>query len=120
VAVLFQPWYAALKKALHDRSGAAAAIIVLLAVAIILVPLSFMGLQMFAEAQGLYNQLASGGASAVPTIVWFRTAIHQWLPSLNIDLTSYVQQVLGFLIGDIGCSARSKHSFFHSSPFIIF
>jgi predicted PurR-regulated permease PerM len=102
VAVLFQPWYAALKKALHDRSGAAAAIIVLLAVAIILVPLIFLGLQMFAEAQGLYGQLASGGAAAVPTIVWFRMAIHQWLPSLNIDLTPYIQQVLGFLIGDIG------------------
>jgi predicted PurR-regulated permease PerM len=102
VAVLFHPWYDALKKALHDRSGAAAAIIVLFAVAIILVPLSFLGLQMFAEAQGLYGQIASGGASAVPTIVWFRAAVHQWLPSLNIDLTPYVQQVLGFLISDIG------------------
>jgi predicted PurR-regulated permease PerM len=102
VAVLFQPWYVSLKKALHDRSGAAAAIIVLLAVAIILVPLGFLGLQMFSEAQGLYGQLSSGGASAVPTIAWFRTAIHNWLPSLNIDLTPYVQQVLGFLIGDIG------------------
>ncbi len=48
VAVLFHPWYAMLKKVLHDRSGAAAAIIVLLAVAIILVPLTFLGLQMFA------------------------------------------------------------------------
>jgi predicted PurR-regulated permease PerM len=102
VAVLFQPWYVALKKALHDRSGAAAAIIVLLAVAIILIPLVFIGLQMFAEAQGLYGQIASGGVNAAPTIVWFRTAIHQWLPSLTIDLTPYVQQVLGFLIGDIG------------------
>jgi predicted PurR-regulated permease PerM len=102
VAVLFQPWYAALKKSLHDRSGAAAAIIVLLAVAIILVPLIFLGLQMFAEAQGLYGQIASGGASAVPLVSWFRASIHQWLPSLNIDLTPYIQQVLGFLIGDIG------------------
>jgi len=102
VAVLFHPWYAALKKALHDRSGAAAAIIVLLAVALILIPLTFIGLQMFAEAQGLYGQIASGGAAAIPGVVWFRAAIHEWLPSLNIDLTPYVQQVLGFLIGDIG------------------
>jgi len=102
VAVLFQPWYAALKKALHDRSGAAAAIIVILAVVIILIPLVFIGLQMFAEAQGLYGQIASGGAAAVPGVVWFRAAIQQWLPSLNIDLTPYIQQVLGFLIGDIG------------------
>jgi predicted PurR-regulated permease PerM len=102
VAVLFQPWYAALKKVLHDRSGAAAAIIVLLAVAIIIVPIIFLGLQMFAEAQGLYGQIASGGAAAMPGIVWFHTAVHQWLPSLTIDLTPYIQQVLGFLIGNIG------------------
>jgi predicted PurR-regulated permease PerM len=102
VAILFQPWYAALKKTLHDRSGAAAAVIVLLAVAIILVPLAFIGLQMFAEAQGLYGQIALGGTTAVPVIAWLRTAIHGWLPSFNIDLTPYVQQVLGFLIGDIG------------------
>ena len=63
VAVLFHPWYVGLKKVLHDRSGAAAALIVLLAVVIIMVPLIFLGLQMFAEAQGLYGQItASGGA----------------------------------------------------------
>jgi predicted PurR-regulated permease PerM len=50
----------------------------------------------------LYGQITASGASAVPMTVWFRTAIHQWLPSFNIDLTPYVQQVLGFLIGDIG------------------
>jgi predicted PurR-regulated permease PerM len=99
VAVLFHPWYVGLKKVLHDRSGAAAALI---AVVIIMVPLIFLGLQMFAEAQGLYGQITASGASAVPMTVWFRTAIHQWLPSFNIDLTPYVQQVLGFLIGDIG------------------
>jgi predicted PurR-regulated permease PerM len=102
VAVLFQPWYAVLKKILHDRSGTAAAIIVLLAFAIIIVPLTFIGLQMFAEAQGLYGQIAFGGTAAVPGIVWFRAAINAWLPSLNIDLTPYIQQVLGFLISDIG------------------
>jgi predicted PurR-regulated permease PerM len=101
VAVLFQPWYSALKKALRDRSGAAAAIIVLLAVAIILVPLVFFGLQMFVEAQGLYGQIASGGGG-VPAIAWSRAALHNLLPSLNIDLSPYVQQVLGILIGDIG------------------
>lgn len=102
VAVLFQPWYVALKKMLHDRSGAAAAIIVLLAVAIILVPLTFLGLQMFAEAQGLYGQIASGGAAAMPDITWLRALIHQWMPTLAVDPTPYIQQILGFLIGGIG------------------
>jgi predicted PurR-regulated permease PerM len=100
IALLFQPWYAALKKALHDRGGAAAALIVLLAVAIILVPLVFFGLQMFAEAQGLYGQIASG--NAIPAVAWSRMELGRWLPSLNINLTPYIQQVLGLLISDIG------------------
>jgi predicted PurR-regulated permease PerM len=102
VAVLFQPWYAGLKKILNDRNGAAAAIIVLLAVVIILIPLTFIGLQIFAEAQGLYGQIAYGGASAVPIIGWLRTALQSWLPSLNVNLAPYFQQVLGLLIGNIG------------------
>jgi predicted PurR-regulated permease PerM len=102
MAILFQPWYAVLKRVLHDRSGAAAAIFVLLAAAIIFVPFAFLGMQMFAEVQGLYGQIASRGAAAIPMIVWLRAAIQQWLPSFNINITPYVQQVLGFLIGDIG------------------
>lgn len=100
IAVLFQPWYAALKRALHDRSGAAAAIIVIVAVAIILVPLIFFGLQMFVEAQGLYGQIASG--AGVPGVDWFRGEFARWFPSLNINVEPYIQQVLGFLISDIG------------------
>jgi predicted PurR-regulated permease PerM len=100
LAILFQPWYTAIKRWLHDRGGAAAAIIVIIAIAIILVPLIFFGLQIFAEAQGLYAQIASGGA--VPGIDWARSVLHDWLPALNINLTPYIQQVLGLLIGDIG------------------
>jgi predicted PurR-regulated permease PerM len=102
IAVLFQPWYAALKKALHDRSGAAAALIVLFAVAIILLPLIFFGLQMFLEAQGLYSQIASGGVGALPAVVWARSVIQAWSPSFTIDLTPYAQQVLGILLNDVG------------------
>jgi predicted PurR-regulated permease PerM len=100
IAILFHPWYDGLKKALHDRSGVAAALIVVLAIAIILIPLIFFGLQMVVEARGLYTQLSFGGT--IPAIAWFRTALNQWLPGLNVDLTPYIQQVLGFLIADIG------------------
>lgn len=100
VAILFQPWYSKLKSGLHDRNGVAAAIIVLLATALILVPLIFFGLQMFVEAQRLYTRTTSGGAA--PAIVWFRASLHQWMPSLNVDLSPYIQQVLGLFIGDLG------------------
>ena len=99
VAILFQPWYDSIKKTLHDRSGVSAAIIVVIAVAIILVPLTFFGLQIFTEAQGLYVQVASGRFT--PTADLFLAAVHQWLPSLNLDIGPYIQQVLGLLISDI-------------------
>lgn len=102
IAILFQPWYAALKKMLHDRSGVAAALIVLFAVAVLLLLFIFFGLQMFAEAQGLYNAIASGTGSATPVIALSRTALHHWFPAFNIDVTPYVQQVLGLVIGNVG------------------
>ena len=67
IAILFQPLYALIKQWLHDRSALAAAIIVLIAIAIILVPLVFFGIQIFTEAQGLYGavdvQRRSAGAA---------------------------------------------------------
>jgi predicted PurR-regulated permease PerM len=99
-AVLFQPWYAKLRSAFHGMDGLAAALIVLVAIAVILVPLMFFGLQIFLEAQGLYGHLASG--SGLPVINWFRAAITQFFPSLNIDFSLYVQQILGVVIGNLG------------------
>ena len=100
-AVLFHPWYMTLRKWLGgSMDGLAAALIVLLAIAIILLPLMFFGLQIFLEAQGLYGHLASGGG--VPVINWFRAEIARVFPSLNINFSLYAQQVLGVLIGNLG------------------
>ena len=99
-AVLFQPWYTKLRGAFHGRDGLAAAVIVLLAIAIVLLPLMFFGIQIFLEAQGLYGHLASGGG--VPVINWFRAELARFLPSLNIDFSMYAQQVLGIVIGNLG------------------
>jgi len=71
-----------------------------LAIAIILVPLMFFGLQIFLEAQGLYGHLASGGGA--PVINWFRAELARFFPSLNIDFSLYVQQALGVVIGNLG------------------
>lgn len=99
-AVLFHPWYATLCKWFGGKDGLAAALIVLLAIAIILLPLMFFGLQIFLEAQGLYGHLASGGGA--PVVNWFRAELAQFFPQLNINFSLYIQQVLGVLIGDLG------------------
>ena len=102
LAVLFQPWYLALTKRLHDRVSAAAGLIVLLSIAIVLVPLVFFGLQMFTEVQGLYSQISFRGPAAAPEIAWLQQTLHDWLPSLNLNPTLYVQQGLNLLINAIG------------------
>src|SRR5690348_13529889 len=60
LAVLFEPWFAALARSLNGRRDVAAAIIVFLAVALVLIPLVFFGLQIFGEAQALYGTVKSG------------------------------------------------------------
>jgi len=100
LGVLFQPWYATLRKWFGGMDGAAAALIVLIAIALILIPLTFFGFQIFLEAQGLYGQLASG--SGIPLINWFRAEITQFFPSLNINFSLYIQQILGIVIGNLG------------------
>ncbi|HEY5221167.1 MAG TPA: AI-2E family transporter [Candidatus Paceibacterota bacterium] len=102
LAILFQPWYGVIKKWLHDRSAAAAGLIVLIAIAIILVPLVFFGLQIFTEAQGLYGAVTYNGGAQAPLVGWLGTMLNSWLPSLKIDPTPYVQQGINLLIGAIG------------------
>jgi predicted PurR-regulated permease PerM len=99
-AVLFQPWYAAIKDLFKGRAGLAAAAIVVIAIVIILVPLVFFGYQIFLEAQGLYAQLSSGGG--IPVIGWFRAEIQQFFPSLNINFSLYIQQLLGLVVSVVG------------------
>ncbi len=100
LAVLFEPWYEKVKSWLGDKGGIAAAVIVLVAVAIILIPLIFFGLQIFLEAQGLYGRIASGGS--VPVIDWLRSTLQHFFPSFNLNLSLYTEQILGIFINNIG------------------
>ena len=100
LAVLFEPWYEKVKVWFGGKSGIAAALIVLVAIALILIPLIFFGLQIFLEAQGLYGSIASGGS--VPVIDWLRTTLQHFFPSLNINFSLYTEQILGIFINNIG------------------
>jgi predicted PurR-regulated permease PerM len=100
LGVLFQPWYGTLRKWFGGKDGLAAALIVLVAIALILIPLAFFGFQIFLEAQGLYGYLASG--SGIPLINWFHAELLRFLPSLNINVGLYLQQILGIVISNLG------------------
>jgi predicted PurR-regulated permease PerM len=100
LAILFQPWYEKFQQLTGGRDGLAAGLIVLIAIAIIFIPLIFFGFEVFLEAQGLYGHLSSGGGTTIVNIV--QQATHSFLPSLNIDFNLYAQQAVGTLINNIG------------------
>jgi predicted PurR-regulated permease PerM len=100
LAVLFQPWFAALKHWLQGKGGIAALLIVVLAIVLVLVPLIFFGVQIFFEAQGLYGRISSGGG--IPGSGWLRAELQRVLPSVNINFNTYTEQILSLLISDIG------------------
>lgn len=99
-AILFQPWYDGLRKLIGGRDSLSAALIVLVAIVIILVPLAFFGFEIFLEAQGLYGHLSTGGGA--PLISIFHQATQNFLPSLNINFSLYAQQALSGILSNLG------------------
>ncbi len=100
LAVLLEPWFVGIRRRLRGNGGAAAGIVVLLAIALILVPVIFFGIEVFIEAQGLYGSIAAGGG--MPAAAWIHSLIARIAPSAKISLSAYAQQLLAALLNDVG------------------
>jgi predicted PurR-regulated permease PerM len=100
LAILFHPIYLKLQKVMPRRSGIAAFLTVILAVVVILVPLTFFGFAIFQEAQGLYVRFLSGGP--VPFLELLQGRIAQFAPSLGPSINQYVTGALGMLVNNLG------------------
>ena len=100
LAVLLEPWFIAIRRRFRGNGGAAAGIVVLLAIAFILVPVVFFGIEVFIEAQGLYGSIAGGGG--VPAAAAIHSLLARIAPSVKISLSAYAQQLLAALLNDVG------------------
>ncbi len=100
LAILFRPIHGKLRNLMPGWEGLAALITVILAVAIILAPLTFFGFRIFKEAQGLYTSFASGGKG--PFLEFIHDKLAKLAPGFNLDLTQYAQQILAALVGSLG------------------
>jgi len=100
LAVLFHPVYQAIKSIMPKFDGIASFLTLLIAIIIILAPLTFFGFKIFNEAQNLYTGLVSD--SATPVITFFHKQLNRITPWLNIDIKQYIEQMIGLLVGNLG------------------
>lgn len=100
LAILFNPFYRSMRKAMPRWEGIAAFLTVVLAVAAILAPLTFFGFRIFGEAQGLYMRFADGDGGAA--VASFSRQVEQLAPWLKIDMNSYTRQILEVLVQNLG------------------
>jgi len=98
--VLFRPLYLKLRKVIPKREWLAAIAVVVFAAVVILAPLTFFGVTVFGEAQGLYAQLASGNDT--PLLHSLHDQVQRLVPWFTVDLGQYAKQILGLLVNNLG------------------
>lgn len=110
-AVVLYPAFSALVRALRGWRGLSAIITILLAVFVILAPLSLMALQVIGEARNTYVSLTSGTglANTQEAILYVGYALEPSAPGsallaqdIAADLNTYARNALGWILAHVG------------------
>ncbi|MSR73054.1 AI-2E family transporter [Candidatus Parcubacteria bacterium] len=105
-ATVFKPLHTRILAMTRDRKGLAALLTTISVLIVVIVPLSFLGIQIFQEATGLYSSLTlNGGAThlsrglgdAVNNLTRFSP-----VPIDSIDINEYLKQGLSWLLQHLG------------------
>jgi len=105
-AFLFQPLYQRLLPVMWKKQGLAALLTMIIAIILVLLPIIFLGSQIFTESSQLYNSLAGeSGNGFVGTIknMVDKSPIPDFVPkNFNIDFNQYLKQGLSAMVQGIG------------------
>jgi predicted PurR-regulated permease PerM len=110
-AVVLQPVYQAFLRRTPSSPGFAAFMTMLISVVVILVPLTFILVQITGDAQRLYTSLADGaGRTHLATVIdYANSAVVQYAPNfslspadLSASIDQYMQDGLSWLIQHVG------------------
>ncbi len=103
-ATVFEPVHKRALVVTRDKSGLAALVTTISILVVIVVPVTFLGIQIFKESVQLYASLANnGGAAGLSRAI--EGVAQSWgffLPAGSFDLGQYMQQGLSWLIQHIG------------------
>ena len=103
LAVLFHAPFEELATLFRGYRSIAAVIIVVVVLIFFIVPLFFLGWQIFQEAQGLYTTTQGSGADYAQTIQnAIENPIQRIFPNFAFDVNAYVENIVGFVSANLG------------------
>jgi predicted PurR-regulated permease PerM len=115
-AVIFNPLNNYIQKSVRFR-GVAALIATLIVLLIVFVPVSFLGVLLFNQAQDLFTELNRDSGGNLSTAIDFvELQVNRIIPGFSLDIDSYLNQALDWLTQSLGgifaSTAQTGLSFF--------
>jgi len=102
-AVILHPFHKRFSALLKGHEAIASLLTVIFAAVLILVPLSVLGTRVFMETRDLYLAITSHGGNYFTLFDSVITQpIRSVFPGFNPDISSYLQQALGWVVGNLG------------------
>jgi predicted PurR-regulated permease PerM len=112
LAVVLHPWYNAIKNLITKiipwkqgliASSTSAVLIVIIAIALLILPMALIGMQLFGEVWDVYQTLSSSSDlfSLYGASQWLDDSFGIQLPSVTENATVYAQQIAGWLAQNI-------------------
>lgn len=101
-AVIFYPVHAYIQKALRGRKTVAALLMVVLTYILVLFPLVLIGIQIVAEATGMYALLrADTDTLPLHLLSQIETAIQAYIPGVSLNISQFAGQALNWIAGSV-------------------
>ncbi|MFH1187606.1 MAG: AI-2E family transporter [bacterium] len=106
-ATVFGPLHKKMLAMMRDRKGLAALLATISVLIVVIVPLSFLGIQIFQEATGLYSSLTQNGSATdlsrgVGDIIQSLTRFSPVPIEFSGDVNQYLKQGLSWLLQHLG------------------
>ncbi|MBI5799031.1 MAG: AI-2E family transporter [Candidatus Yonathbacteria bacterium] len=103
-ATVFAPAHKRILILVRGNRGLGALLATAAVLLVIVIPVTFLSTQIFKEATGLYSSVVNnGGAAGISRYVedFLRSTAIPFLPYDSLDVTQYMKQGLGLLIGNL-------------------
>src|SRR3989344_3973033 len=103
LAILFHPLHERMARLFGERRGPAAFFTVIVAVFVIILPLSLIGAKVFHEAIGLSTQLNAGGAENIAhSLSSIEKQLSDYFPALSLNFDEYLRLGGDWLAKNVG------------------
>lgn len=103
-ATVFEPIHKRILSATRERAGLAALLTTAFVLMVIVVPIAFLGIQIFKEATQLYSSLLNNGGAAGLSLVIEQMVQRlniPFLPTESFELSQYLRQGLNWLVQNL-------------------